>query len=106
MSDPHHLRQWTYESFPYVTLSDDTFDHTTSGSWVAITFPTDDFDRYNLHSTVSNTHRIDLPFIGLYLVNGAVNFGANATGQRGVRIVNKAGTVLSAVIADATNVVA
>lgn len=57
------------------------------------------------HSTSSNTGRITIPAgrAGYYLVGAAVEFAANATGRRGVRIVHSvSSTVIAMSLEDAT----
>ncbi len=67
-----------------------TQTHASSGSWVALTFNSEDFDVGAMHSTSSNTSRITIPngFGGTYLVGGATTFpGTNATLQPvGIRV--------------------
>ena len=51
-------------------------------SWASITFDTEDLDRDNGHSTVTNTSRYTCQTQGYYLCSGMVAFASNATGRR------------------------
>ncbi|KKW10827.1 MAG: hypothetical protein UY48_C0029G0014 [Candidatus Gottesmanbacteria bacterium GW2011_GWB1_49_7] len=62
------------------------FSHTSSGSWVPITFDTERFDTDGIHSTVSNTSRLTINKAGKYLIGGLVRFAPNTVGQRALRI--------------------
>lgn len=75
----------------------------SSGSWTALTFDTERYDSFDnaastFHSTSSNTGRITIPagLGGYYLIGGHIEFAANTTNRRGIRIVHSVG---SAVIA-------
>lgn len=65
--------------------ADQTISNNTN---TAITFDTEDTDTDGYHSTSSNTSRITIPtgFGGLYLIGGSVQFAANSTGGRRLRI--------------------
>lgn len=73
-------------------------------AWTALTFNTERFDLYDnaastFHSTVSTTGRITIPtgLGGYYLIGGHVEFAANTTNRRGIRIVHSVGaTVIAA----------
>ena len=56
--------------------------HTTTATWRAVVFDTEDEDTASIHSTSSNTELFTAPAAGLYLVTAGVEFAANATGQR------------------------
>lgn len=70
------------------------FAHTSSGSWVAVTFDSERMDTDTMHSTVTNTSRITFTTAGTYLVGGELTFETNATGVRGARIRLGGATVL------------
>lgn len=69
---------------------------TTSGTWQALTFDTEDQDSDDYHSTSSNTSRITIPtgLAGNYDIKGVVRWEANATGRRELRILLNGTTVL------------
>lgn len=74
-----------------------------NNTWTALTFNTERYDLYDnaastFHSTGVNTGRFTVPagLGGYYLVGGHVEFAANTTNRRGIRIVHSVG---SAVIA-------
>jgi hypothetical protein len=60
--------------------------HTTSGALQALTFNSERFDTDTMHSTSSQTGRITFTTAGYYMVGGQVEFGASATGERGLAI--------------------
>lgn len=71
--------------------------------WTALTFDTERFDLYDnaastFHSTGANTDRITIPagLGGYYLIGGHVEFAANTTNRRGIRIVHSVGTTVIA----------
>lgn len=59
---------------------------TTISTTYDILFDTEDIDRDNGHSTVTNTGRYTAQTAGWYYVSGAVGFSANAIGTRVVNI--------------------
>lgn len=67
------LRQTAAQSVPNAT-------------WTAVTFDTEDLDRDNGHSTVSNTSRYTATSPGYFWWAYSLTWAANATGQRGGRI--------------------
>lgn len=79
-------------------------------AWTALTFNSEYWDTHDaaastFHSTSSNTGRITIPAGrgGYYLFGASVEFAANATGRRGVRIVHSVGaTVFAESLEDAT----
>ena len=71
---------------PYCRISDATFDHDMSGSFLDITFTSEDFDPWNMHDTVSNTQNIVIPVTGIYVINLNVLWPTNATGVRIITI--------------------
>lgn len=58
----------------------------TSATWTIITFNTEDWDTDTLHSTSTNTGRMTATTAGVYHFQGAIRFGANATGSRGAAL--------------------
>ena len=68
-----------------------------TGTYLVMTFDTENFDSDGLHSTASNTSRITIPagFGGVWRISGTAYFTANATGIRSALFVkNGAGAVL------------
>ena len=59
-----------------------------------LTFDTEEYDTDTMHSTVTNQERIVAKTAGVYLVSCGVEFAANTTGSRQVKItVNNASVV-------------
>lgn len=54
----------------------------TSGVSQALTFNSERYDNFGIHSTSSNTSRLTAPRSGIYNIFGHVEFASNATGQR------------------------
>lgn len=71
---------------------------TTSGTPQALTFNTERYDTDAIHSTVSNTSRLTLPYAGKWLIIGQVEWVANATGRRQVSIVLNNTTSIASII--------
>ena len=72
-----------------------TQSHGSSGSYVVLTFDSEDYDVGTCHSTSSNTSRLTVPAggDGIYHVIAIVRFASNATGERGARFLRN-GAVL------------
>lgn len=69
-----------------------------NNTWTALTFDSERFDSYDdaaatFHSTSSNTGRLVIPvgLDGYYFVGGHVEFAADTTNRRGIRIVHSVG---------------
>lgn len=64
------------------------FSHSSSGSAMVVTFNSERYDTDTMHSTSADTGRITFNTAGLYLVEGGVQWDANATGVRylGIRL--------------------
>lgn len=60
------------------------FSHTSSGSFVAITFNSERYDVGGCHSTVTNTSRLTVPSGegGKYAIGGCIQWATNGTGRR------------------------
>lgn len=74
-----------------------------NNAWQALTFDAERFDLYDgaastFHSTSANTDRITIPagLTGYYLIGGHVEFAANTTNRRGIRIVHSVGATVIA----------
>lgn len=57
-----------------------------NNTWTNLTFDTDVFDVYNMHSTSSLTERFVAPGAGRYLAWAYASFAANGTGSRGLAL--------------------
>lgn len=57
----------------------------TTGTWTGITLDTEDLDRDNGHSTVTNTSRYTAQTAGWYLPGGKISYASNATNRRWTR---------------------
>lgn len=72
---------------------------TTSGSWTSITLDTNDVDRDNGHSTVTNPSRYTSHTTGYYEVNAIISWASNSTGARATKLIvngaNVAGRAVS-----------
>lgn len=89
-------------SNPFSVAVDTTFDHDSSGNWLSVNTLADFSDPWSLHDAAgANPERILIPHEGLYFYSANVVFPANATGQRGVRIRNSAGTTVNIAFSDA-----
>lgn len=78
--------------------------HTTSGNWETISFPSgsavERWDTDNMHDLSTNPSRINCPTPGKYRITAGVQFAANATGQRGLRLLRNGVSVMSDVVVD------
>jgi hypothetical protein len=71
-----------------------SFSHASSGTAQPITFDTERYDTDGMHSTSVNTDRITFTTAGLYLVEGGVQWDANATGVRYLAIRLNGSTII------------
>lgn len=87
--------EWT-SHLPAFQFRHNSFSHTSSGSWVDVTFSSALFDPWGIHDT-TNTERFNLRPRGrtLWMLSAYVVFNNNATGDRGIRVVNNGGTTLA-----------
>lgn len=69
-----------------------TQSHATSGSWLAVSFNTENFDTASMHDTVTNNSRISAPVTGIYIVHGSVEFASGTAVQAIGFRVNGTGT--------------
>lgn len=65
----------------------------TTATWGAIGYDSSTFDNYGGHSNSTNNSRYTIQATGKYLVGGAAAFSANATGNRGAKVM-KNGAVI------------
>lgn len=79
---------------------DDGIGLISSGVYTTLDFYLERYDYGSLHSTVSNQSRLTAPTKGVYQIWAGVSWAANATGQRGMRLL-KNGTVIAQVVWDA-----
>ena len=68
--------------FPYCRVSNNATQSIPDTTKTAILFNTEDFDPFNMHSTISNTSRITVAEDGIYLIGGVCNFASNGVGYR------------------------
>lgn len=74
---------WNFLSAkPLCVLRQTTIQTVPTATWTGINFDTEDLDRDNGHSTVSNTSRYVAQTAGWYLVTGQVNMSSNTTSAR------------------------
>lgn len=84
-------------TFVGASMYKSTTQSTTSGTAVAITFDTEDFDTNAFHSTSTNTSRVTIPagYDGKYRISGVVTYAAtNSTLARAV-LLYKNGTLFN-----------
>lgn len=74
----------------------------TSGTPQALTFNSERFDVFGLHSTSLNTGRLTAVRSGVYSIFGSIEYAANTTGQRFVFIMANGTTDIAAVSQNAT----
>lgn len=74
--------------FPGAVLTGSGLQTLGSATWSNITWQTETYDPANAHSTSSNTQRFVAPQTRMYQVSAAIDFGASASGRRGIRIVH------------------
>jgi len=66
-----------------------------TNTFTTVTFELEDFDYGGLHSTTTNTGRLTAQATGVYFIYGSLNFAANLSGDRGVRILLNGSTVIA-----------
>jgi hypothetical protein len=68
-----------------------------TSAWTALLFDTETFDVGAYHDTVTNNSRLTIPTggSGYYSIGGEVQFAANGTGMRGIRIISNGATVVA-----------
>jgi hypothetical protein len=71
---------------PVVKVTGTGTDSLTTATWAAVSFDTDISDTSGMHSTSSNATNIYIKEIGNYIFTAAVEFAANATGTRDLRL--------------------
>ena len=57
-----------------------------TATWTDISFDTESWDTDSLHDPSSNPERLTAPYDGKYLVSGAIQWPANATGGRYIEL--------------------
>ena len=72
----------TYCGIPTVRVYNTTTQTLTNAVASNVLFNTEEYDRWGMHDTASNTDRITVVVPGIYLVVATVQFTANATGVR------------------------
>lgn len=73
--------QWVDQDRPITWLVQTSVQNISTGTVVPITFDTEPIDRSSMHSTSSNTSRVNIGLsLGLYLVCGVVAFTNIAAG--------------------------
>lgn len=94
-----------FGGMPYVLVTDTTLQSMTNGADLNITWNTDLFNNYVMHSTTTNTERLVAPKTGLYLIFANSEYANNATGARRttIRLNGAAGTILSRITQQAAS---
>lgn len=83
LNRPDELLQWLDEDRPITWLTQSASQSLTNNTQTAITFGGEIIDRAGMHSTTSNTARINIGLsLGRYLCFGQVCYAGNATGVR------------------------
>ena len=83
---PNDFQAMTWHAKPSVRVRNDAAITLSTGVSTALTFNTEVFDRWGMHSTASNTSRITSVVSGMYFVGGCARFAANATGSRSILV--------------------
>lgn len=68
-----------------------------NATWVAVTFNSESWDTDSIHSTTSNTSRLQCTRVGAVMLSGGFRWVANATGNRGIAIRYNGGTIWPAI---------
>lgn len=63
--------------------------------WITLALNSERFDTDTIHDLSTNNERLTCQTAGVYLVVGLVSWAANATGNRGVRIVKNGSDVIA-----------
>lgn len=80
---PDELLQWLDEDRPITWLTFAGTQSLTNNIYTAVGFTGEPIDRASMHSTTSNTSRINIGLsLGRYLCFGIVAYNGNATGTR------------------------
>ena len=66
-----------------------------TASWTALTFDSERWDTDTIHSTVANTGRLTATTAGMYLISATITWTANATGNRGIRLMLNGATQIA-----------
>ena len=67
---------------PAVKVWNSSAQTTSNGVGFPVLFDTEVFDRWGMHSTVSNTERLTIVVPGIYYVYASIQFTSNGTGRR------------------------
>lgn len=70
------------KALPFAVLRKTTNQSITSGVYTAVTWPTEDADTDNGHSTVTNTERYTAQVEGWYYLTATIAFSGTANGRR------------------------
>lgn len=62
-----------------------TQSHTTSGTYIAVAFDSEEFDTDTYHNNVTDNPRLVVPSTARYLIGAAITFAPHATGERAIK---------------------
>ncbi|HXI66372.1 MAG TPA: hypothetical protein VNH41_00405 [Steroidobacteraceae bacterium] len=85
---------------PAVRVTHSTTQSITSAVITALAFNTERFDQAGgsastMHDTVTNNSRLTAVYAGVYQISGAVEFAANAVGERLIQVRHQGATVIA-----------
>lgn len=92
-----------YVQHDAVRCSNTGNENINNNSFTALTFDTEQYDNNGMHSLLSNLNRITIQTAGEYLIEGFINWTANGTGIRSLKITKNSGLTLLSEI-DSSNI--
>lgn len=95
--EANSYRQAAIETVAGRVYSDIPVVHNVSGNWMAIPFNSDYRVSPGMHDVTVNPDRVTFPETGWYLIGGNISFDGNATGIRGLAIIQDGYAYLSVV---------
>lgn len=85
---------------PCVRVTHNAAQSITSATWTSLAFNTETFDQAGnaadtMHDNVTNNNRLTCRYAGVYAIWADVEFAANSTGVRYIRMRNQAAAVIA-----------
>lgn len=91
---------------PAVRVTHSATQNVNPSAWTGLNWDTEDFDTANMHSTAANSSRLTFTSSGIYAVGCSVEWPANASNQRFLRImVNDAQSAGATAVSSMTSVI-
>ena len=72
----------TFSAKPAVKVYSDAAQTLTTAMSALVTFNQDEYDRWGMHDTSSNSERLTAKVPGIYLLQANIAFASNSTGRR------------------------